>query len=90
MQNPFADLSERISSVEALLLRIDDRLNVAPEASTNEEEKPLNAEQAADFLGIAPQTVYQNIKRIPHRKRFGKLYFFRGELLAYLEGGKEQ
>jgi excisionase family DNA binding protein len=53
-----------------------------------DEEKPLNVGQAAEYLGISEQTVYQNIKKIPHKKRFGRLYFFRSELLQYLESGK--
>ncbi|WP_420151523.1 helix-turn-helix domain-containing protein [Spirosoma sp.] len=50
------------------------------------EYKPLSISDAAEFLGIAEQTIYQNIKRIPHRKKFGRLYFFKDELLAYLDG----
>ncbi len=57
-------------------------------AQTDNEEVPLNVEGAAEFLGITKQTVYQNIDKIPHRKRFGRLYFFRAELLAYLNAGE--
>ncbi|MBO0938700.1 helix-turn-helix domain-containing protein [Fibrella sp. HMF5335] len=52
-----------------------------------DEEKPLNVAKAAEFLDISEQTVYQNIKKIPHRKRFGRLYFLKSELIAYLEAG---
>lgn len=45
--------------------------------STQGEEKPLNVEQTVDFLGISTQTLYQNVKRIPRVKRFGKLFFLR-------------
>lgn len=86
MNNPFAEISATLheikSEVAALRATMPTTQPVNPD-----EEKPLNVEQAADFLGVAPQTVYQNIKRIPHRKRFGKLYFFRSELIAFLEGG---
>lgn len=52
------------------------------------EERPLNVAEAADFLGIAPQTVYQRIKTVPHKKRFGRLYFFRSQLTEYLIAGE--
>lgn len=56
------------------------------DTATIETEKPRNIKEAADFMGCAEQTIYQNIKKIPHKKRFGKLYFFKSELLAYLKG----
>ena len=51
-------------------------------------EKTLNLSEAAEYLGVAEQTIYQNIKKIPHSKRFGKLYFLRSELEQYLAEGK--
>lgn len=52
-----------------------------------DEEKPLSVGQAAEFLNISEQTVYQNVKKIPHKKRFGRLYFYRAELAEYLNAG---
>jgi len=49
---------------------------------------PLTVKQAADYLGVSQQTIYQNIRRIPHSKRFGKLYFLRSDLDLYLAEGK--
>ena len=54
------------------------------------EEKPLNVGQAAEYLGISEQTVYQNIKKIPHKKRFGRLYFLKSELVVYLQAGTQK
>lgn len=63
--------------------------NLSGLTSNNAEtEKPWNIKEAADFLGCAEQTIYQNIKKLPHKKRFGKLYFFESELLEYLKGGE--
>jgi predicted DNA-binding transcriptional regulator AlpA len=50
--------------------------------------KPLNLKEAADFLGLAEQTLYQRVKKVPHTKRFGRLYFFEDELLDYLKTGQ--
>ena len=52
------------------------------------DSEPLDVKRAATFLGISQQTIYQNIGKIPHSKRFGKLYFLRSELEAYLADGK--
>jgi excisionase family DNA binding protein len=52
------------------------------------DDKPLSVVEAAEFLGISKQTVYQNIDRLPHKKRFGRLYFFRSQLSAYLNAGE--
>ncbi|WP_020597125.1 helix-turn-helix domain-containing protein [Spirosoma panaciterrae] len=54
-----------------------------------DEETILTVSQAADFLGITPQTVYQRIKDLPHKKRFGRLYFLKSELVAYLQAGTQ-
>jgi predicted DNA-binding transcriptional regulator AlpA len=57
-------------------------------ATPTAEEAPINLKEAADFLGIAPQTVYQNINKIPSRKKHGRHYFLKSELAAYLETAK--
>lgn len=53
-----------------------------------DEEIPLTIAEASKFLGISKQTIYQNIARIPHKKRFGRLYFFRTQLTEYLNAGE--
>ena len=46
---------------------------------------------AVEETGLRPQTIYQQIGKIPHRKLHGKLYFNRVQLRAYIEreGGKD-
>ena len=75
-------LSQDVSELKRLLIEQPTVNNF------NHEEKPLNVGQAAEYLGIAKQTLYQNIARIPSRKRFGRLFFFRSELTEYLNEGK--
>ena len=45
----------------------------------------LSAKEAADFMGIKLQTLYQNIERVPHVKKHGKLLFTRDGLISYIE-----
>ena len=53
-----------------------------------DDAKPVDVNTAANFLGISRQTVYQNIDKIPHKKRFGRLYFFIPELTEYVKAGE--
>ncbi len=86
--NPFEPINARLTNLEGLTLEVLQLLRSHAPATSTDEESPLSVEQAAEFLGIATQTVYQNIKRIPNRKKHGRLYFFKSELLLYLESGK--
>ncbi|GAB3334182.1 hypothetical protein GCM10027299_42270 [Larkinella ripae] len=83
--NPFERYDQRLNNIEALSLEMLQILR-RPQLDTSTEAQPISVSEAAEFLGISPQTLYQNAKRIPHRKRFGKLYFFKAELLDYLNG----
>ncbi len=52
---------------------------------TNKEEPTLDVNGAAKLMNVSRQTVYQNIKSIPHRKVFGKLVFFREEIIKFID-----
>lgn len=67
--------------VETLLERLNHQ---APTQTPSDNETPCTIQQAAEFLNVSRQTIYQNIAKIPHRKRHGRLYFFKTELAAYL------
>lgn len=85
MNNPFSVLESRLSRIEELILDLKYPSTTATPPPPADEF--LSLKQAAEFLSIAPQTVYQNVKRIPHSKRFGKLFFRQSDLIAYLEEG---
>lgn len=84
MNNPFLVLESRLNRIEELLLDLKYPSTTPTPAPADDF---LSVKEAAEFLSIAQQTIYQNIKRIPHQKRFGRLYFKRLELIAYLEQG---
>lgn len=50
----------------------------------------LTASQAAEFLKMKPQTLYEKTSKrlIPHFKRGNKLYFQKSELHAWIKEGK--
>lgn len=72
-------LYDKLEGIEQLLLE-----RQTPPPPTDDY---LNLKDSAKFCHVAEQTMYQNVKRIKHSKRFGKLYFKRSDLVAYLEEG---
>ena len=90
MQNPFEIIASRLSNIEDLLLDLKHgSLTTTPPPPTT-GKRYLTAKEAAEFLGIKQQTLYQNIEKIPSIKKHGKLFFVEAELIAYMEGGREQ
>lgn len=85
IENPFAFIERRFNRIENLLLELQANLPVTPDNISSEGF--IGVEEAAQFLDIAHQTIYQNIRKIPHTKKFGRLYFKRSELINYLEQG---
>lgn len=89
MENPFSAIDKRLNTIESFLLEIRQQLRDQPDpASSATDGTPLTVKQAADFLSISPQTIYQRINKIPHKKRFGRLYFYPSELRVYIAGGE--
>ena len=59
-------------------------------AENNQKAEVLNAEQAAEFLHIAKQTLYSltSRRKIPFYKNGKKILFRRGDLEEWLNSGK--
>ncbi len=90
MQNPFEIIASRLSNIEELLLDIKHgSLNPTPPQPTD-SKKYLTAKEAAEFMGIKLQTLYQNIERVPHVKKHGKLHFVKADLVTYMEEGRKE
>lgn len=53
-------------------------------------ERPINVEQAAEFLNLAKYTIYTNAKKgiIPSYRAAGKVLFFESELLEWVKAGR--
>lgn len=50
-----------------------------------ELDEVMTVEQVADYLGIKPKTVHNKVcnGELPHRKKFGRLYFSKREITRY-------
>lgn len=78
------DLLEQVRAIVK-----EEVLTVAIASQPPTGKRYLNAKEAAELLGISLQTLYQNIDKIPNRKKHGKLHFVETELIAYVEGGRK-
>lgn len=76
-------LADLLNEFRAIVKDEVSSLTTSPMPNTG--KRYLNTQEAADFLGIKLQTLYQNIDRIPHVKKHGKLLFTRDGLIAYVE-----
>lgn len=76
--------------VELVGSEVERRLQSIKTSSSVDEKKPLSVGEAAEFLGIAKQSVYNGTSTgvIPHHKQGNKLFFFREELLAWIRNGQ--
>lgn len=68
----------------------DEVLTLTASPQPTNGKRYLTAKEAADFLGIKLQTLYQNIEKLPNIKKHGKLFFVESELIAYMEGGRDK
>lgn len=52
----------------------------------------LTVHQAAEFLHLAPPTIYSMVQRkeLPVSKRAGRLYFSKAELIEYVKAGRKK
>lgn len=65
------------------------RLAIPANVDSTPAVRYLSLPEAAEFLGVAQQTIYQNKGTIPHFKKFGRLYFKEKELIDFLESGRQ-
>lgn len=75
---------------EELISAVCEGVKKALEGAKTEAREYMNATEAAKYLEIAMQTLYEKTmnKKIPHVKRGKRLYFSKVELDDYLQGGR--
>lgn len=88
--NPFDEISERLSRIEQELRR--QAINSSKTESSNPESHFLTVIEAAAFLKLAPQTVYAltSKKKIPYLKKGKRVYFTKEQLISWMESGRKK
>lgn len=90
MNNPFQTIEERLNTIEALLLNLNQQPKEQREQPVKEEL--LTVQEAAKFLNLTVPTVYTKVSRgeLPVMKRSKRLYFSSIELMDYLKEGRKK
>ena len=86
--NPFEVLAQSLQRIEEQLATLAGNLGEKNNSMVSPMHEVLSVSEAATFLVLSKQSVYRHIRKIPHYKRNGRLYFKRVELVEYIEGGK--
>lgn len=81
----FDDLPSFVASLASKI----DSLVLQKHTESLSPELPINIKRAAQILGLAKQTIYQNLE-IPRHKKGGKLFFFESEILNWIKSGKRK
>ena len=81
-------VGELLDKVGYIVGRLDE-LRGADAASDRDDDKMMTLDEACLFLGKARSTLYSltSDNRIPHRKCCNKLYFFKKELVEWINNG---
>ncbi|WP_434036806.1 helix-turn-helix domain-containing protein [Formosa sp. 4Alg 33] len=58
----------------------------------NEEEELKNIDEISLFTGYTKKTIYGYCqkKQIPHYKKNGRLFFFKSEIIDWIQSGKQK
>lgn len=90
MENPFEYLLNRINDVEDSCTEIIEILNKANLPNKTGNKDLIGIDEAAKLLGITKPTLYSKVSRreLSYMKRFNKLFFYKNDLIEYIEGGR--
>ncbi|WP_394991484.1 helix-turn-helix domain-containing protein [Emticicia sp.] len=82
------ELSELLNTFRQI---VREEINQKPKNESS-ENKLVDIEAAAAFLGYEVQTVYHKVNKreLPHFKRSGRLYFKLSDLQTWVENGKRK
>ena len=89
MNNPFELIEARLSTIENLILDLKQPTKADP---TEQPERLLTVQEAAQFLSLTVPTIYSKVSKgeLPVMKRSKRLYFSRTELFSYLREGRKK
>jgi predicted DNA-binding transcriptional regulator AlpA len=91
MNNPFETIESRLCNIENLILD----LKFPPSQNTSlllEDKDPKNIDEIVELTGYKKKTLYgycQN-NTIPHHKKNGRLFFFKAEIIDWIQSGKQK
>jgi predicted DNA-binding transcriptional regulator AlpA len=86
--NPFQEISERLHRIENALI---DLKETKTSFTDPEDEIPISIQKAAEIIGLAVPSIYGLVHRgtIPHMKKNKRLYFYKRDLIAWIQSGRK-
>ncbi|TXD53911.1 helix-turn-helix domain-containing protein [Polaribacter sp. IC063] len=91
MNNPFEIIESRLGNIENLILDIK-HLPKYNSSLLLEDKDPKNIDEIVELTGYKKKTLYgycQN-NTIPHHKKNGRLFFFKAEIIDWIQSGKQK
>ena len=82
-------VGELLAKVDYVISRLDEKKEVDGSSPTQNDDQMMTMDEACQFIGKKRSTMYSltSERRIPYRKRGNKLYFFKKELIEWIQSG---
>ena len=82
-------VGELLHKVDYVISRLDAPKDADEASGKESEEQMMTLDEACRFIGKKRSTIYSltSERRIPFRKRGNKLYFFKKELVEWIQSG---
>ena len=82
-------VGELLGKVDYLISRIENLKDADSASDREQENQMMTMDEACKFIGKKRSTMYSltSERRIPFRKRGNKLYFFKKELVEWIQSG---
>lgn len=80
-----------VAEIKNGYLKILDQLQQRVKTSTDDND-PKNIEEIAKLTGYTKKTIYGYCQKntIPHYKKNGRLFFFKSEIVDWIQSGKQK
>lgn len=87
MNNPFVEITERLTNIEASLNQIKN--NSTQTDPTEPSKEFLTVDEVAALLRLTKPTVYTKChkRELPYMKRGSRLYFSKDDIVKYIKEG---
>ena len=82
-------VGELLTKVDYVISRLDEKKEADGSSPTPDDDQMMTMDEACQFIGKKRSTMYSltSERRIPYRKRGNKLYFFKKELIEWIQSG---
>jgi excisionase family DNA binding protein len=82
-------VGELLTKVDYVISRLDEKKEADSSSPTSDDDQMMTMDEACQFIGKKRSTMYSltSERRIPYRKRGNKLYFFKKELVEWIQSG---